>query len=44
MDGKRPYVRPELKTLGSVADLTRSGRSNPGGDGKNGTVMHSQGR
>ena len=43
MDGKRLYVRPELKTLGSVADLTHTGTTNPGGDGKSGSVMHSKG-
>jgi hypothetical protein len=38
MDGKQPYVRPELRVLGSVADLTRTGKTNPGGDGKSGSV------
>jgi len=39
MEGKRLYVRPELKTLGSVADLTRTGITNPGGDGKSGSAV-----
>jgi hypothetical protein len=43
MQGKQPYVRPELKMLGSVADLTRTGATNPGGDGKEGSVA-SQGQ
>lgn len=38
MPGKQPYVRPELHRLGSVADLTRTGITNPGGDGKTGTA------
>jgi hypothetical protein len=38
MEGKQPYVRPELNVLGSVADLTRTGLTNPGGDGKSGSV------
>jgi len=38
MEGKQLYVRPELNVLGSVADLTRTGRTNPGGDGKSGSV------
>lgn len=38
MEGKRLYVRPELKVLGSVADLTRTGLTHPGGDGKSGSV------
>ena len=38
MQGKQPYVRPELHQLGSVADLTRTGGTNPGEDGKSGSV------
>ena len=38
MQGKQPYVRPELHRLGSVADLTRTGLTTPGGDGKSGSV------
>jgi hypothetical protein len=43
MEGKQLYVRPELNVLGSVADLTRTGQTNPGGDGKSGSVA-SQGQ
>ena len=43
MQGKQPYVRPELHSLGSVADLTRTGLTNPGDDGKSGSVA-SQGQ
>jgi hypothetical protein len=43
MEGKRLYVRPELKVLGSVADLTRTGGTNPGVDGKGGSVPQSKG-
>ena len=35
---KSPYVQPELKRLGAVADLTKTGRTNPGFDAKAGSV------
>jgi hypothetical protein len=35
---KETYVRPELKNLGSVADLTRTGATQPDDDGKGGSV------
>jgi len=38
MSGKRLYVRPALKVIGSVADLTQTGGTNPGDDGKSGSV------
>jgi hypothetical protein len=35
---KQPYIQPELKTIGAVADLTKTGRTNPGPDAKSGSV------
>jgi hypothetical protein len=35
---KKTYQSPSLKALGKVADLTRTGLTNPGGDGKEGSV------
>ena len=35
---KQPYVQPELKTIGAVADLTKTGTTNPGPDAKAGSV------
>jgi hypothetical protein len=32
------YSKPELKVLGSVADLTQTGLTNTGGDMKQGSV------
>lgn len=40
---KEPYRAPELQEWGSVADLTATGRTNPGDDAKNGSVL-SQGQ
>jgi hypothetical protein len=35
---KQPYTQPHLEAIGSVADLTRTGLTQPGGDGKEGSV------
>ena len=35
---KQPYIQPELKTIGSVADLTQTGLTTAGPDAKNGSV------
>lgn len=35
---KKAYVAPQLKTWGTVASLTQTGLTNPGGDGKSGSV------
>jgi hypothetical protein len=40
---KKPYARPQLQVIGSVADLTRTGQTRPGADAKGGSVTHSQG-
>lgn len=42
-DQKKIYTPPKLKKWGTVADLTQTGRTNPGGDGKLGSAA-SQGR
>jgi hypothetical protein len=34
---KKEYQRPELKNWGTVADLTQTGLTNPGGDAKSGS-------
>jgi hypothetical protein len=39
----KSYETPKLVTLGSVADLTQTGLTNPGGDLKQGSVTHSNG-
>ena len=43
MSTTQEYKAPKLVTLGSVADLTRTGNTNPSTDGKGGSVLHSQG-
>jgi hypothetical protein len=35
---KQPYTQPHLEAIGAIADLTRTGRTNPGGDGKSGSA------
>lgn len=35
---KAPYIRPELTIWGKVEDLTLTGQTQPGGDGKDGSV------
>lgn len=35
---KKAYKAPELKTWGTVADLTLTGKTNEGGDAKTGSV------
>ncbi len=36
---KKPYETPEIKEWGSVADLTATGLTRPGGDLKAGSVL-----
>ncbi len=38
MESKKAYTSPELKKWGTVADLTQTGKTNEGGDQKNGSV------
>lgn len=40
---KKAYTPPKLKKWGTVADLTKTGRTNPGADGKGGSAA-SQGQ
>lgn len=35
---KKVYKKPEIKVWGSVKDLTKTGLTHPGGDGKIGSV------
>ena len=35
---KKAYEKPEVKELGSVAELTQTGQTNPGGDMKGGSA------
>jgi hypothetical protein len=37
------YRTPELEEFGSVADLTETGKTHPGTDAKDGSILHSQG-
>jgi hypothetical protein len=39
---KMPYQKPDLKTWGTIADLTQVGCTNPGGDAKCGSVLNGQ--
>ncbi len=34
---RKPYAAPTLKNWGKVAELTQTGQTNPGGDGKSGS-------
>jgi hypothetical protein len=38
MEGKKTYASPALKKWGKVADLTQTGRTMPGFDGKGGSA------
>jgi hypothetical protein len=38
MNTKSPYVQPRLRTLGAVADLTKTGLTHGGSDAKSGSV------
>ena len=35
---KKTYEKPTLKTWGTIADLTKTGKTNPGSDDKMGSV------
>ncbi len=35
---KTPYTQPQLTTLGNVTDLTQTGQTHPGEDGKSGSA------
>ena len=35
---RKVYVAPTIKRWGTVADLTKTGQTNPGGDGKGGSA------
>ena len=37
---KKPYQKPDLKTWGTIADVTQLGNTNPGDDTKGGSVLH----
>ena len=38
MTEKKVYVQPSIEDHGKVADLTATGRTNPGADGKSGSA------
>ncbi len=40
---KKVYAAPNLKEWGTVADLTKTGLTNSGDDGKIGSIGHSKG-
>ncbi len=40
---QKTYSTPALKKWGSVTDLTLTGGTSPGNDGKDGSVGHSKG-
>jgi hypothetical protein len=33
----KDYTTPEIRSLGTVTDLTQTGQTNPGDDGKSGS-------
>jgi hypothetical protein len=35
---KKEYCKPSIEDFGTVTELTATGKSNPGGDGKVGSV------
>lgn len=37
-DARKAYTTPELKDFGKVSDLTQTGLTNPGQDGKGGSA------
>jgi hypothetical protein len=37
VDEREQYQEPQIEEWGSVADLTQTGKTNPGGDGKDGS-------
>ncbi|HEX6386491.1 MAG TPA: hypothetical protein VF177_17605 [Anaerolineae bacterium] len=37
---KKTYQKPTLNTWGTVADLTKTGQTHPGADGKSGSVVN----
>ena len=41
---KKAYTSPTVKRWGTIADLTRTGLTNKGSDGKVGSVLHSNGQ
>ncbi len=43
MDQRKPYTKPEVKELGTVRDLTQTGKTNEGADAKTGSITHSAG-
>lgn len=38
------YQEPQIEEWGSVADLTQTGQTQPGTDGKTGSITHSSGQ
>ena len=41
---KKAYFSPKLVKWGTVADLTKTGLTHEGDDGKIGSILHSKGR
>lgn len=41
---RKVYVAPEIKRLGTIADLTRTGLTHEGDDGKIGSILHNRGQ
>ncbi len=41
---KKVYAAPKLKEWGTVADLTKTGLTHSGDDGKIGSILHSNGQ
>ena len=44
LNAKKVYTAPKLKEWGSVADLTRTGLTHEGDDGKLGSIAFSHGQ
>ena len=41
---KKAYIAPSVKQWGTVADLTKTGQTHEGEDGKMGSIAHSKGK
>lgn len=40
---KKAYAKPEIKSWGTIMDLTKTGQTHSGGDGKIGSITWSLG-
>lgn len=43
-NSKKAYKKPEIKAWGTIMDLTKTGKTHAGGDGKIGSIPWSKGQ